>query len=88
MGSSGQSGNEMDLHPEFEKLVDHAVEKAARKYVQGPWFNWRAIFQGLVAAIVAAFLYEWVLAPALPHPSFDQRNEIVPPTSSSPEASH
>jgi hypothetical protein len=48
----------VDLDPDFQKLIDRAVDEAARKYIQSPWFDWRIIFQGVLAGLVVALFLQ------------------------------
>lgn len=74
----------MELHPDFRKLIDLAVEDSARKNIHGPWFNWRSIFQGVVAALIAAVLLNSLFPNVSAEP--ESPSSLVPPPMSRPQA--
>ncbi len=47
-------------HPDFQRLIDSAFERAASKHIKQPWWCKKNIFQGVIAGLIVATIV-WVV---------------------------
>lgn len=47
----------MQLHPDFEKILDAKLRAALEEHVKEKWFPWKTIFAGVIAGLIATAIW-------------------------------